>query len=251
MRLEGKVAIVTGAAQGIGAEYAERLAAEGARVALVDVKREPVEARAEAIRAVGGEAMALEADISSVDEMNAMARRTAEAFGGIDILVNNAAIYEGYVHHTLLDLPLDEWQRFLDVNLTGVLLACRGVVPFLQARGGGTIVNQSSAGANRSRNQYGITKLGVQGITVSLARSLGPSGITVNCIAPGIIDTAATRGHYSDQELEEMVARHHAVGRIGTVEDLADALVWLVSDGASFVTGQVIRIDGGFVMHPA
>jgi 3-oxoacyl-[acyl-carrier protein] reductase len=250
MRLEGKVAIVTGAAQGIGLRYAERLAEEGAKVALADLQQDAAEEAAAAIRSAGGEAIAVGVDVSDPEQTKEMARATAEAFGGVDVLVNNAAIYAGYVHYTLLELPLDYWQKFLDVNLTGVVLGCQAVVPYMRERGGGTIVNQSSAGANQSRNQYGITKLGVQGITVSLARSLGPSGITVNCIAPGIIDTEATRGHYSEEQLEQMVATHHPVGRLGTVDDMANALAWLVSDEASFVTGQVVRIDGGFVMHP-
>ncbi|MDX6507566.1 MAG: 3-oxoacyl-[acyl-carrier protein] reductase [Gaiellaceae bacterium] len=250
-RLDGKVAIVTGAAQGIGQAYAERLASEGAKVALADIQGELAETNAAAIRAAGGEAIGLTVDIGDEASNEEMARRTAEELGGIDVLVSNAANYGGYVHHTLLDLPLDYWQRFLDVNLTGVLLGARAVLPYMKERGKGKIVNQSSAGADGPRNQYSVTKLGVQGITVSLARSLGQFNINVNCIAPGLTGTEATRGHYTDEELEQMVATRSLLPRLGTPEDMAGALVWLASDDSDFVTGQIIHVDGGYVVHPA
>jgi NAD(P)-dependent dehydrogenase (short-subunit alcohol dehydrogenase family) len=249
--LEDKVAIVTGAAQGIGLAYAHRLAREGASVVVADVQAEAAEQAAAEIVDAGGEAVAVAVDVSRQEQTEAMAQQAIEAFGGIDILVNNAAIYAGYIHYGLMDLPLDYWQKFLDVNLTGVLLCCQAAVPSMRERGGGKIVNQSSAGGRRAGNQYGLTKLGVQGLTVSLARSLGKHRINVNCIAPGIIDTEATRGHYTQEQLDQMVARHHPIGRIGTVEDMANALAFLVSPESDFVTGQIVHVDGGFVMDPS
>jgi NAD(P)-dependent dehydrogenase (short-subunit alcohol dehydrogenase family) len=251
VELENKVAIVTGAAQGIGLAYAQRLSREGAKLVVADIQAEAAEQAAAAIVEAGGDAIGVAVDVASEEQAQAMAQRAIDAFGGIDILVNNAAIYAGYVHYSLMELPLDYWQKFLDVNLTGVLLCCRAAIPSMRERGRGTIVNQSSAGGRRAGNQYGLTKLGVQGLTVSLARSLGKDGINVNCIAPGIIDTEATRGHYTQEQLDQMVARHHPIGRIGTVDDMANALAFLVSPAADFITGQIVHVDGGFVMDPS
>jgi NAD(P)-dependent dehydrogenase (short-subunit alcohol dehydrogenase family) len=242
---------VTGAAQGIGLRYAEFLAREGAKVVVVDIKADAAEEAAAAISATGTEALALVVDVSNAAATKEMARRTAAHFGGIDILVNNAAIYEGYVHYNLMELPLDYWQRFLDVNLTGVLLCTQAVVPYMKERGSGKIVNQSSAGAATAGSHYGLTKLGVQGLTVGLAGSLGKFRINVNCIAPGITDTSATRGHYSDEQLTQMVATRVPIGVLATVDDMAHALIYLVSDEARMVTGTVLHVDGGMVRHPA
>jgi 3-oxoacyl-[acyl-carrier protein] reductase len=167
-------------------------------------------------------------------------------FGGIDILVNTAAIHDGEHHHPPEELPLEAWQKLLDVNLTSVLLCSRAVLPFMRERGRGRIVNQSDAAADVPRDHYGITKLGVQGITISLARSLAKDAITVNCIAAGTTDTEAT----GDEQRPGIGTARQLVGRRGTPEDLAAALMWLVGDESDFVTGQVIRVDGGYVIHP-
>jgi 3-oxoacyl-[acyl-carrier protein] reductase len=244
--LEGKVAIVTGAARGIGLGYAQRLAREGAMVALADLDHELAEDEAARISDAGGSALGVSVDVSDEQAIKRMAEQAAEVFGGIDILVNNAAIHDGDIHYPPEDLPLESWQRFLDVNLTGVLLCSRAVLPFMRERGRGRIVNQSDAAADVPHDQYGITKLGVQGITISLARSLAKDAITVNCIAAGITDTDATR----DDQASGIGTTRQLVGRRGTPEDLAAALMWLVGDESDFVTGQVIRVDGGYVIHP-
>ena len=249
MKLVDKVAIVTGAAQGIGQGYAETLAREGAKVAVVDLKGEQAERVAAAIADTGGEAIGIQADVSDPNSVEEMCRKTAEQFGGIDFVVNNAAIYEGYVHYSLLEVPLDYWQRFLDVNLTSVLICTQAALPYMIERGGGKIVNQSSDGADSSGNQYGVTKLGVQGLTVGFARNLGKHNITVNCLSPGVINTKATMDLHPDAE--QMAANWNAITRIGTPEDMAGALVYLLSPEADWVTGQILRVNGGFVMHPA
>jgi NAD(P)-dependent dehydrogenase (short-subunit alcohol dehydrogenase family) len=250
VRVKDKVAIVTGAAQGIGRCYAETLAREGAKVVVVDLKSEEAALVAAGIQAAGGEALALTIDVSSEDQTKEMAARTLERFGCIDVIVNNAAIYEGYIHYSLLDVPLDYWQRFLDVNLTSVLLCSRAVVPAMIERGKGKIINQSSAGAVTSGNQYGVTKLGVQGLTVGLARALGKHHINVNCIAPGITNTAATRGHYTDDQLAEMNASRTLLNRAAEPQDIANACLFLASDESDFMTGQVLHVDGGMVSFP-
>jgi 3-oxoacyl-[acyl-carrier protein] reductase len=250
MRVKDKVAIVTGAAQGIGLAYAQALAREGAKVVLVDINKDAAEASAAALRDGGAEAIALALDISEADQVKSMAEQTAERFGGIDVLVNNAAIYAGYVHYKLMDLPLDYWERFLKVNMTSVLLCSQAVVPHMITRGKGKIINQSSAGGNFSNNQYGLTKLGVQGLTVGFARELGKHFINVNCIAPGVTKTQATLDHYPGEALDAVVARLHMIPRAQTAEDLAHALVYLASDESDTVTGQIFHIDGGTIAWP-
>jgi NAD(P)-dependent dehydrogenase (short-subunit alcohol dehydrogenase family) len=145
---------------------------------------------------------------------------------------------------------LDYWQRFLAVNLTGVLLCSKAVIPSMIERGGGKIINQSSAAGARSTNHYGVTKLGVQGLTVGLARELGKHNICVNCIAPGIITTPATLGSYDAAALDEMRRSMTVLGRLGTVEDMADAMLFLASSDSAFMTGQVLHVDGGQIMNP-
>jgi 3-oxoacyl-[acyl-carrier protein] reductase len=248
--LEGKVAVVTGAAQGIGAGYARTLAREGAAVALVDLKEGEACARAAEIEAAGGRAIAIATDVSDPAAVAAMLAAAAEAFGGIDILVNNAAIYEGYTSYPLEEIPLDYWNRFLDVNTTAILVASQLVVPYMRERGGGRIVNQSSTAAELCLNQYGITKLLVQGLTVGLAPYVGGDGITVNAIAPGPTDTPATMDKYGGAGVEAFL-ESLSIKRLGTVDDLAEFLVFLVSDRAAWITGQVFHVNGGMWARPA
>jgi 3-oxoacyl-[acyl-carrier protein] reductase len=248
MRLKEKVAIVTGAARGIGKYYAETLAAEGAAVALVDLDVEAVESSAGSIK---GNAIGLKADISDPDAMKEVARVTSERFGGIDILVNNAAIVADDTRHSFLDVPLDYWKRCLEVNVTGALLATQAVIPHLSERGKGKIINQSSAAAQIPVNPYGITKLGMQGLTLGFARNLAKHGINVNCIAPGPVDTEALRKLYTEEQLQQLVQKYTVMGRVGQPADLRGALLFLASDESDWMTGQVVHVDGGFVMHPA
>jgi 3-oxoacyl-[acyl-carrier protein] reductase len=217
---------------------------------VADLNGEAAEQNARAITGTGGEAVGIAVDVSRPDAVQAMVETTVERFGGVDILVNNAAIYAGYIHYTFMDLPLDYWQRFLDVNLTSVLLCTKAVVPHMIERGKGKIINQSSAGGNFAGNQYGLTKLGVQGLTVGFARELGRHRINVNCIAPGVINTQATLDHYPGEQLNALVARLHLIPRVGTPEDLAHALIYLASDESDFVTGQIFHIDGGSIAWP-
>lgn len=249
MRFEGKVAVVTGAGQGIGEAYARGLAREGARVVVADIQKDKGQAVAEAIREGGGEALAVEVDVASPESTLAMADAAREAFGGVDLLVNNAAIYHGMKIASLLDVDWDYYKRFMDVNLHGALLCTRACVASMRERGGGAIVNQSSTAAWMAAGFYGIAKLGLNGITQSLARELGPRGIRVNAIAPGPTDTEATRSVVPEPIAKQILATM-PLSRMGRPEDIVGACLFLLSDDAAWITGQVVNVDGGQIMRP-
>lgn len=251
MTYEGKVVIVTGAAQGIGLEYAKVFGAAGATVYLTDIQEEAVKDQAAALAGQGIKAHGAVLDIGDATGFAAFADQVVVEQGRIDVLVNNAAIYSGYSHYTLMELPLDYWNRFVDINLTGILNGAQAVAGHMKQAGYGRILNQSSGGASHPRNQYSNTKLGLQALTVALARSLGPHGITVNCIAPGLTDTAATRGHYTDEQLEEMAQNRTLLRRLSTPQEVALGALWLASEDARITTGQVLHVDAGYVLNPA
>lgn len=245
VHLEGKVAIVTGAGGGIGEVYARALAQSGASVVVADVDLEGARAVADRLGATGAKALALRTDITDEDQTDAMVSKTVEQFGGLDILVNNAA-YMPPIRSGLLDYPRKEWRRMLDVNLSGTLNCIRSAVPAMRVRGGGRIVNQSSIGAFDGGHAYGISKLGVQGLTTWLSIELGPQRINVNCIAPGAISTpAGDRARFPG--MLEAMRPATPLKVLGDPEDLCGALLFLVSDASDWVTGQILRVDGGFV----
>jgi NAD(P)-dependent dehydrogenase (short-subunit alcohol dehydrogenase family) len=177
-----------------------------------------------------------------------MMSRVAADRGGIDVLVNNASIYAGLEYVDPLEIELNDWDRILEVNLRGVWLCTKHAVPFMRARGGGRIVNQSSIGAwvGAALLHYSVAKAGVNALTTLLAQALGAYDITVNAVAPGQIATPATLDHKAPEAVEAMI-HGQSIRRLGTPADLVGAVVYLCSDEASFVTGQVIVIDGGFV----
>jgi NAD(P)-dependent dehydrogenase (short-subunit alcohol dehydrogenase family) len=248
--LDGKVAIVTGGAGGIGSEYGRALASAGARVVLADLDGERAAATAAELSGEGLEVAAVEADVTSEDSTLAMAARACELFGGIDILVNNAALMAELPQVSLLEFPLDWWDRVLRVNLTGALLCSRACVPSMIERGGGKIVNQSSGGAFVNGRPYGISKLALVSLTYGLARDLGEHGINVNAIAPGAIETEAALSMFPvgspwRERMHELTPLAHAA----TPKDLFGALIFLASPASDWVTGQCIGVDGGWVMR--
>lgn len=251
MRVEGKVAIVTGAGSpgGIGAAYARALATQGASVMLADID-ERGDAVAKEITEAGGAARFTRADVSSEASTQSLAAQTAGSFGKIDLLINNAAIFAGQSSFPpLLETAPDVWDSMLRVNLTGTWMCCRAVVPYMAERRSGVIINMASDAGYRVRNAYGLSKLGVIGLTTALAHQLGPSGIRVNAIAPGPVWTQAQATFDAATfEATKVAMANTPLRRGGVPADLTGALLWLASDESSWVTGQVVRIDGGEVM---
>lgn len=248
MRLKDKVVVVTGAAQGIGEAYARAIAAEGAAVVLADLNDEAGEQVAKEIEAGGGRAIYVHTDVASADSAAAMTERVVAELGGIDGLVNNAAIYGTMRFDLLVTVDWDYYRKFMSVNMDGALVMTRAVYPHLQARGGGSIVNQSSTAAYLYSGFYGLAKAGVNGLTHQLAHELGGMGIRVNAIAPGPTDTEATRIQAGDAARE--LVKNLAIKRMGQPEDMVGACLFLLSDEASWVTGQIIAVDGGQVFRP-
>jgi NAD(P)-dependent dehydrogenase (short-subunit alcohol dehydrogenase family) len=244
--LRGRVALVTGAAHGLGREHARRLAAQGARVAVVDIDGPA----AEAVAAELPGALAVAADITRSGPVESAVAATVARLGGLDIVVNNAGGARGYVDG---GSPERAFRETLDLNLTGTWLVCAAAVPRLRARGGGRIVNTTSNTALRPPGDvplaYVAAKAGVIGLTRALARELGPHGITVNAIAPGLTPHDGVRARIPAGELGAMTARavaEQCVPRPATPADISAALLYLVSEAASFVTGQVLAVDGGW-----
>lgn len=249
MSFAGKVAIVTGAGQGIGEGYAKALARDGARVVVAEINEGQGRRVAGEIVATGGEAHFVHVDVGSAESTRAMAKAAIDAFGGIDYLVNNAAIYHGMQIAPLITVDWDYYQRFMSVNMNGALLCVRACYESMAERGGGAIVNQSSTAAWMSIGYYGIAKLALNGITQSLARELGPMNIRVNAIAPGPTDTQATRSIVPEPILAQILAQM-PLTRVGTPDDLVGACLFLLSDAAGWITGQVVNVDGGQIMRP-
>jgi NAD(P)-dependent dehydrogenase (short-subunit alcohol dehydrogenase family) len=248
--LSGKVAIITGGAGDIGVTYGRALAEAGAAVALADVDVAAAERAADALRADGFDAVGLELDVRELASARAAAAATVDAFGGIDILVNNAAIMRDLPQFGLSNMPVDEWDRVLDVNLRGPLLCTQAVVPHMLERGGGRVVNGLSAGAFSRGGVYGISKYALHSLTANLASELGPRGINVNAIAPGLV--AANSGYVSLPKDSPVRAGLEAAipgKKSGPPEDLVGTLLLLCSAAGDWINGQSISVDGGWIMR--
>ena len=246
--IAGKVAIVTGSGGGIGEAYAKGLARHGARVVVAEIKKENGERVAAEIRAAGGEASFVQVDVGSEESTSAMAEQAIATFGGIDFLVNNAAIFGDMKLSSLLRVDWAYYQHFMNVNMNGALLCTRACFRSMRERGGGAIVNQSSTAAWMGVGFYGLAKLGVNGLVHALARELGGYGIRVNAIAPGPTDTEAlakTAGGAAQHIVAQL-----ALKRLGQPADLVETCLFLLSDGASWLTGQIINVDGGQITRP-
>jgi NAD(P)-dependent dehydrogenase (short-subunit alcohol dehydrogenase family) len=248
--LGGKIAIVTGSGnlRGIGATYARALAEQGAAVVVADVNEAGAATVAESLRADGFTAVAHATDITDRDSVRSLMERARDELGGLDILVNNAALMADMEMSPVYSYPYDEWDRVLSVNLTGAFNCCHEAVPLMQARGGGKIVNQSSGGAFPPQGMYGITKLAVVALTVALARELGGLGINVNAIAPGHVVTEASEKIAPEgSDFHKMIVSAAPRGGSRHPEALVGALLLLVSEEGDWITGQTLNVDGGWV----
>jgi NAD(P)-dependent dehydrogenase (short-subunit alcohol dehydrogenase family) len=247
VRLSGRVAIVTGGARHIGAAYARKLSEEGAAIVIADIlDGEPV---ATEIRAAGGKALALKIDVSDEADTGRMALETVKAFGRIDILVNNAAIFINIQRHPFYEITAEEWDRVSAVNTKGPFLCAKAVFPQMKEQKSGKIINISSSTAywgTPNFLHYVASKAALIGMTRSLAREVGEFGICVNAIAPGLVEH---EGQNAPKALTELQLKERSIKRLQTPEDLLGTLVFLCSSDSDFMTGQSIIVDGGSVFH--
>lgn len=250
-RLAGKVAVITGGAKGQGEGVARRFAAEGAQVAVLDVLDELGHSVAGAITAAGGIARYLHCDVADEAQVQAAIEAAAAAFGGLDVLYNNAAIIA--YGRRIAELSSAEWDRTLAVNLRGPFLCAKYALPHLVARGGGTIINVSSHGAFQASPtgvaDYAVAKGGLVTLTYYLASEYGSDNVRANCLAPGPVPTDLNRMFLGTEEGRAQTALWIPLGRVGAIGDVASAAVFLASDEAAWITGAVLRVDGGIVIQ--
>lgn len=243
MRLKGKVSIITGAGQGIGKATALKFAQEGAKVICCDINPSAAHQTAADIQAAGGEAMGFLVDVTKKDTIQAMFDAVVAKYGRVDTLVNNAGITQDAQMKKMTD---DQFDQVIEVNLKGVFNCTKVVVDLMLAQGSGCILNASSIVGiygNFGQTNYAASKFGVIGYTKTWSRELGKKGIRVNAVAPGFIETRMTAG--IPEPVVDKLLERIAMGRFGKPEDIANAFVWLASDEARYVSGQVIGVDGG------
>lgn len=249
MLLEGKIALVTGAGRagkGIGRSIALRLAKEGAKIAIADFVPEAADSVAKEVEDMGGEALAVYGSVSSPEDVEKMVQAAVDKFGKIDILVNNAGITRD---NLLVRMSEQEWDMVLDTNLKGVFMCTKAVAKLMMRQRSGKIINMASVMGlmgNAGQANYSASKGGVIALTKTTAKELGSRGVNVNAVAPGFIQTVMTEE--IPESAKENISGQIPLGRLGTPEDVADVVLFLASDASSYITGQVIAVDGGMVM---
>ncbi len=251
MRLKDKVAIVTGAARGLGRAYALRLAKEGAKVVVADIL--DGKETTDAIAAQGGEAIYVKTDVTSEESTKEMAAKTIERFGRVDALINNAALFADLVKKPFWEIPVAEWDKVMAVNLKGPFLCARAVYPQMKKQGKGKIVNVASGTFYKGLPlflHYVVSKGGNVAITRSMAREVGDAGINVNCIAPGYTETEVLKENPQDPpDVIKMMPATRCIKRPETPDDLTGTIVFLCSDDSDFIAGQTILVDGGSALN--
>ena len=248
-RLDGRVAIVTGGGGGLGSGICSALAAAGATVVVAGRTKEKLDRVAGDVNAAGGRAIAVEVDIADGNSVTAMTERVLSELGGIDILVNNAAVYH---RKPWTEITEADWDQVLDTNLKGYYFCARAAYPFLKDSGRGRVINVASItffGGVPFLLDYVASKGGIVGFTRALAREVGPDGITVNTLSPGAFPTDAEKIHPDQEGYNRAILEAQSIKRRGTPQDVGNLVTFLASDAASFITGQLIQIDGGWMMH--
>ncbi|MBW3634394.1 MAG: glucose 1-dehydrogenase [Chloroflexi bacterium] len=247
--LDGRVAIVTGGGGGLGSGICPALAAAGARVVVAGRTKEKLDRVAADVNAAGGQAIAVEVDIADGSSVAAMTERVLSELGGIDVLVNNAAVYH---RKPWTEITEDDWDQVLDTNLKGYYLCARAAYPALKESGHGRVINVASItffGGIPNLLDYVASKGGIVGFTRALAREVGPDGITVNTLSPGAFPTDAEKIHPDLENYNREILAAQSIKRRGTPEDVGNLVTFLAGDASSFITGQLIQIDGGWMMH--
>lgn len=246
MKLNEKIAIVTGGGAGIGRQAAIRFAKEGAKVTVADVNSQSGEETVSLIVESGGEAIFVKTDVKNSNQVKELINTTTNTFGGLHILVNNAGISNSEVRS--VDLSEEEWDHVIDINLKGVFLGIKYAVPELKKSGGGAIINTASLlglKGKKYQSAYNASKAGVVLLTQNAALEYGKYNIRVNAIAPGVIDTKIIDVWKQDERRWPFISRANALGRIGSPDEVANAIFFLASDEASFITGATLSVDGG------
>ena len=248
IQFEGKVALVTGGNSGIGRSTAIKFAERGAKVVIAARRAEQGEAVVQEIRDSGGDATFVRTDVSEADDVEAMVAETVEAYGSLDVAFNNAGVLAGL--RPTHEIDEDSWEQVMAVNLKGVWLCMKHEIKQMLQQGGGAIVNDSAGGGLAgvsNASAYVASKHGVIGLSKTAALEYAQRGIRVNVVCPGSIETPMTEGFYNDPERLSRIISNHPIGRVGSPDEVAEAVIWLCSDAASFVTGVAMPVDGGFL----
>ncbi|UPM55239.1 SDR family NAD(P)-dependent oxidoreductase [Gottfriedia acidiceleris] len=244
MKLQGKVAIVTGSGKGIGKEIVQKFVKEGAFITVTDLNKQTCEETANEIIQSGGKAISVAGDVSKAEDARNIVEKTMEAYGKVDILVNNAGILKDVL---IKDMEEDDWDKVIDVCLKGAFLCSKYVSKYMMEQNYGKIINISSRAylGNPGQSNYSSAKAGIVGLTRSLAKELGKFNINVNAVAPGLIETDALRSHPKYEKIKELQKKDTPIKRIGLPEDVANAVLFFSSEDSAYITGDILHVSGG------